>query len=117
MCKWMQELKLHKGYASNLGQCMNAAQRRFFRIKSHDCHVFMECLLPFSFTELLDHVWKPLTKLSEYFTVLCSSIIRVDDILMMEKKIPIVLYKLKRIFPFGFFDLMDHLPVHLAYEV
>ena len=25
MCKWMQELKMPDGYASNLGKCMNVA--------------------------------------------------------------------------------------------
>ena len=47
-------------------------------------HVFMECLLSIAFRELLDHVWKPLTELSEYFRDLCSSTLRVDDLLVME---------------------------------
>ena len=61
MCRWMQELKMLDSYASNLGRCVNATQGRFFRLKSHDCHVFMKCLLPIAFRELSRHVWKPLT--------------------------------------------------------
>ena len=34
----------------------------------------------------------------------------------LEEDIPIVLCKLKRIFPPSFFDSMEHLPIHLAYE-
>ena len=31
------------GYTSNLGRCVDVGKRRFFGMKSHDCHVFMEC--------------------------------------------------------------------------
>jgi len=34
----------------------------------------------------------------------------------LESEIPIILCKLERIFPPSFFDCMEHLPVHLAYE-
>src|SRR4051812_31321743 len=34
----------------------------------------------------------------------------------MEKDIPIILCKLEQFLPPGFFDSMEHLPVHLAYE-
>ena len=85
-------------------------------MKSHHCHVFMECLLPVALRELFDHVWRPLTKLSRYFRDLCSSSLKIDDLLMMKKNILIILCKLERIFPFGFLHSMQHLLVHLAYE-
>ena len=91
-------------YVSNLSKCVNVAQEKFFLYESHDCHVFMECLLPVALRELLDHIWRPLTKLSEYFRDLCSSTPRVDDLLVIEKNIPIILCKLERIFPPRFFD-------------
>ena len=34
----------------------------------------------------------------------------------LEKEIPIILCRLERIFPPSFFDSMEHLPIHLAYE-
>lgn len=34
----------------------------------------------------------------------------------LQKEIPEILCKLERIFPPSFFDSMEHLPVHLAYE-
>ena len=116
VCNWIQELRMPDGYASNLGRCVNVAQGQFFGMKSHDCHVFMECLLPIAFRELPLPVWKPLTELSQYFRDLCSSTLRAEDLLIMERNIPIILCKLERIFPPGFFDSMEHLPIHLAYE-
>ena len=72
-------------------------------MKSHDCHVFMEWLLP-------------VAELSEYLRDLCSSTLRVNDLLVIDKNVPIILCKLERIFPLGFFYSMEHLPVHLAYK-
>ena len=34
----------------------------------------------------------------------------------LEKDIPIIIFKLERIFPPGFFDSMEHHPIHLPYE-
>ena len=58
--------------------------------KSHDCHIFMECLLPIGFKELPNHVCKLLTKLTKYFKGLCIATLRVDDLLVMEKKSPLL---------------------------
>ena len=60
---------------------MNVAQGKFLGMKSHDCHVFIEYLLPIALRELLDHVWSSLIELSEYFRDLCSSTLRIDDLL------------------------------------
>ena len=56
ICKWVQELKMPDGYASNLDRCVNVAQGKFFGMKSHICYVFMECLLSVALRELPDHV-------------------------------------------------------------
>ena len=42
--------------------------------------------------------------------------LRVDHMEMLEKNIVETLCKLEKIFPPGFFNSMEHLPIHLAYE-
>ena len=46
------EVKFPDGYVSNLSRCVEQGQK-FSGMKSHDCHVFMQRLLPFTFAELL----------------------------------------------------------------
>ena len=46
------EVKFPDGYVSNLSRCVERGQK-FSGMKSHDCHVFMQRLLPFAFAELL----------------------------------------------------------------
>ena len=74
------------GYASNLRRCVNLNQRKLFGMKSHDCHVLMEMLLPIALRALPHQVWNPIAELSKFFKDLCSTILRVDDLLLMEKK-------------------------------
>ena len=114
--KWMNELKMPDGYASNLSRCADAVKGKRYGMKSHDCHVFMECLIPIAFRSLPDHVWKPLTEISCFFKDLCSNTLRKDDLVRLDDNIAVILCKLERIFPPGFFNSMEHLPVHLPRE-
>jgi len=50
--KWINELKMSDGYASNLHRCVNLDRRKLFGMKSNDCHVLMEMLLPIVFRAL-----------------------------------------------------------------
>ncbi|WMV19708.1 hypothetical protein MTR67_013093, partial [Solanum verrucosum] len=114
---WVKDLKFPDGYVSNLGRCPDTNTKKLYGMKSHDCHVFMQRLLPIAFRELLpSNVWQALTELSLFFKDLTSTTLRVDDMERLEADIPQILCKLERIFPPGFFDSMEHLPVHLPYE-
>ena len=85
-------------------------------MKSHVCHIFMECLLVICFRSLLEFVWSSLVDLSQFFKDLCSNTLRMNDLVRMKENIPIMLYKLERIFPPAFFDSMEHLVIHLPME-
>ncbi|KAG8386777.1 hypothetical protein BUALT_Bualt03G0184200 [Buddleja alternifolia] len=62
--KWIKNLRLPDGYASNLARCVNLDDCSLHGMKSHDCHVFMERLLPLALRDLLpEPVWNALTEL------------------------------------------------------
>ena len=85
-------------------------------MKNHDCHVFLQTLMPIAFRALLDDVLEPLVQLNEFFRDLYSTVLRVDKLQEMQRNISIILCKLQRVFPLGFFNVMEHLPMHLAEE-
>ena len=116
VCEWVKQLRMPDDYASKLDRSVDVRDGRIFGMKSHDCHVFMERLLPMAFRALPDGIWKPLTELSQFFRDICSTILRKEDLQTMHSSIPIIICKLERIFPPGFFDVMEHLPIHLPYE-
>ncbi|XP_057426300.1 uncharacterized protein LOC130719704 [Lotus japonicus] len=116
VCKWVSELKMPDGYASNLSRCVTMKDGKFLGMKSHHCHIFMERLLPIAFSALRLQVWRPLAKLSKFFKDLCSSTLQLNDLRRMRENIIITTCKLERIFPPGFFNSMEHLHIHLPYE-
>ena len=107
----MTELRMPDGYASNIARCANPEKGTLHGMKSHDCHIFMECLLPIAFRSLPDFVWSVLAELSQFFKDLCSNTLRTDDVVRMQENIPIILCKLERIFPPCFF-LFNGTPCH-----
>jgi len=113
--QWIKELRMSNGYSSNLARCANVDKGTMHEMKSHDCHMFMECLLLIAFSSLLPHFLNLLIEIIHFFKDMCSTTLMEDDLSRMEQNIPI-LCKLERIFPPGFFDSMEHLPIHLAYE-
>lgn len=116
VCQWLKDLRMPDGYSSNIGRCADVNTGRLHGMKSHDSHIFMENFIPIAFSSLPKHVLDPLIEISQFFKNLCASTLRVDELEKMEKNMPIIICQLEQIFPPGFFDSMEHLPVHLAYE-
>lgn len=114
---WVEELRFPDGYASKMGRCVDMQKIKMFGMKSHDCHVFMQRLVPIAFRELLPKaLWEVLTEFSLFFNDLSARVIGQKDMERLEEMIPVILCKLERIFPPSFFNSMEHLPVHLSYE-
>ncbi|XP_057444296.1 uncharacterized protein LOC130736486 [Lotus japonicus] len=116
VCEWVSDLKLPDGYVSNLARCVDRSEAKLSGMKSHDCHVFMQRLLPIAFKALPKPIWNTLTEFSQFWREITSSLLMESKLHIMEENIPIILCKLEQIFPPSFFDSMEHLPIHLAYE-
>ncbi|KAL0284750.1 UNVERIFIED_CONTAM: hypothetical protein Sangu_2811100 [Sesamum angustifolium] len=57
VCEWIHSLKFHDGYESNLTRCVDMMELRMHDMKSHNCYVFMQKLIPIAFHEMLvEHV-------------------------------------------------------------
>ena len=86
-------------------------------MKSHDYHVWIERLLPVMVRGYVPkHVWLVLAELSYFFHQLCAKELDRSVVHDLENAAPMLVYKLEKIFPPGFFLSMQHLIVHLPYE-
>ena len=101
-------------YCSNLRNIVDPHEVN--NMKSHHCNVFMETLLSIAFGALADGVLKPLIEISRFFKNLRSTILLGYLLKKMHRNIAIILCKLEMIFPPGFFNVMEHLSIHLAEE-
>ncbi|KAI5317911.1 hypothetical protein L3X38_037618 [Prunus dulcis] len=115
--KFVSSVKFPDGYASNIARCVNVDGGKFTGLKSHDCHVFMQRLLPVGIRHLLpEDVVKPIMLLSRFFSQLMAKTLRRTDMFQLRHDIVQVLCKFEMIFPPAFFTSMMHVMVHLPKE-
>ena len=87
-------------------------------MKSHDCHVLMQQLLPVALRAVLDKpVRVAVIRLCLFFTEICSKTIDVSRLPKIQSDIVETLCLLEMYFPPSFFDIMVHLSIHLVREV
>ncbi|KAI5334389.1 hypothetical protein L3X38_024522 [Prunus dulcis] len=86
--KFVSSVMFPDGYASNIARCVNVDGGKFTGLKSHDCHVFMQRLLPVGIRHLLpEDVVKPIMLLSIFFSQLTAKALRKTDILQLRHDI------------------------------
>ena len=117
LCKFFKKMKVSDGYASNISRCIQVHERKIFELKSHDCHVLMQQLLPLMIRGVLHkNDCAAIIELCSFFKQLCSKVLKTDQLEHLQNDIIVTLCKLERIFPPSFFDVMVHLPVYLVNE-
>lgn len=117
LCKVLNEVKVPDAFSSNISRCVNMKERKIIGLKSHDCHILMQQLLPVAMRKAVHKdVCSILVEWCEYFQRICSSEIHVPQMERLEVQIVEILCKLEQIFPPSFFTIMVHLTIHLATE-
>ncbi|KAL5573450.1 hypothetical protein UlMin_023047 [Ulmus minor] len=116
-CRFIRSVKFPDGFASNLSKNVAQNDSRLLGLKSHDCHVIMQRLLPVGCRSLVNkNIWSTIVELCTFFKQLCASIVNVSDMVEAQNQLVLILCKLERIFPPAFFDIMIHLVLHLPEE-
>ena len=74
--KFLKNLKVSDGFSSNIFQCVNVKDKKISGLKSHDCHIILQHLLPLAMRGMLcKSVSEPLIGLLFVPTPLCSNIL------------------------------------------
>jgi hypothetical protein len=117
-CTVIKYARFPDGYASSLYDKVSLEEKRLVGLKTHDIHIIMQDLFPLAISRSLPEcVALPLIQLSNYFKIVCAKVINVMEVQRMEALIPEIMCQLEKIFPPTFFDIMEHLTIHLATEV
>nr|KYP31798.1 hypothetical protein KK1_047707 [Cajanus cajan] len=109
----LKNISVPDGYSSNISRCIDLETLRFNgMLKSHDCHILMEQLLPLAMrSSLPDEVSTILIELCSFFRQLCGKVLKVEDLDKMQNQIVLTLCHMEMIFPHSFFTVMVHLKV------
>ncbi|XP_025622948.1 uncharacterized protein [Arachis hypogaea] len=113
----IKNIRVLDGLSSNISRCVDLKQRKLSGLKSHDCHVLMQQLLPIAIRNVLpDKVTAVLIELSSFFQQLCSKSLSLIELEKLQPRIILTLCHLEMLFPPSFFTIMVHLTCHLVDE-
>jgi hypothetical protein len=113
-CEFLRSVKFPDGYASNLATHVSVDACNLQGLKTHDCHILLQRILPAALRGLMPkEIYEAIAELGNFFQQLCAKTLKVDVLHRMKEEIPIILCKLEKIFPPSFFDVQLHLAVHL----
>ncbi|XP_074579109.1 uncharacterized protein LOC141835604 [Curcuma longa] len=116
-CQFLKSVKFPDGYAANISKNVNVNDGKLYGLKSHDCHVLLQRILPVAIRKFFPKdICGTLIELCEFFKKITARSLHIADLCKMEEEIVLILCKMERIFPPAFFDIMVHLAVHLPRE-
>ena len=102
-CHCLCNVKFPQGYSSNIKSLVSVNDLKLVGLKSHDCHVLMQQLLPVAIrSSLPDKVRVAISHLCFLFNAICSKVIdpaRLDE---LENEAAIVLCQMEMYFPPSF---------------
>ncbi|GMN37677.1 hypothetical protein TIFTF001_042671 [Ficus carica] len=73
LCEWLASVIVPNGYSSNFKRLVSMKDLRLIGMKTHDCHILMQQLLPLALRGVLTKdVRFTITKLCSFFNSICS---------------------------------------------
>ena len=89
----LQDVRVPDGYASNIFRCVRLNDRMMLGLKSHDCHVLMQQLLPIALrgSKLPSNVVKVLVDMSTFFRGICETTLTLEALDRLQDHVCITL--------------------------
>nr|CAE05230.3 OSJNBa0011K22.12 [Oryza sativa Japonica Group] len=108
-------IKVPSGYSSRISRLVSLQDLKLVGMKSHDCHVLITQLLPVAIRNILPpKVRHTIQRLCSFFHAIGQKIIDPEGLDELQAELVRTLCHLEMYFPPTFFDIMEHLPVHLV---
>ena len=81
LCSVIKNIRTPDGYASNISRCVNMKECTLNGLKSHDCHVILEDILPIALRSCYPskEVMTIVIELANFFKKLCSKVLGVSE--------------------------------------
>ncbi|XP_056687930.1 uncharacterized protein [Spinacia oleracea] len=118
LCESLAGVKVPEGFSSNFRNLISMENLKLVGLKSHDCHILMQYLLPVAISSILPkNVRYAIIRLCSFFNAIYAKVINPKDLDNWETEIAIIICQLQMYFPPSFFDIMVHLPIHLVREI
>ncbi|GJY86540.1 hypothetical protein Tco_0500566 [Tanacetum coccineum] len=107
-CQFIKGVKLPDGFGSNFKHKVTDNDSNITGLKSHDCHIMMQHLLPYGLQQYLHtDVGTPIIELCSFFKQICSQTLMEADMVKAQSHVVVILCNL---------EVMIHLVIHLPQE-
>jgi hypothetical protein len=115
--QWLKSVRFPDGYASNISRLVNLEGCKLYGIKSHNCHVFMQTLIPLAYWDLLPNgIWDTLIEISHLFRDICFNKLHTQYMERLEMNIIQTIYKLEMILLLSLYESIEYLSIHLPFK-
>ncbi|GJR59047.1 hypothetical protein Tco_1501209 [Tanacetum coccineum] len=116
-CQFIKGVRLPDGFGSNFKKKVTADDNNIAGMKSHDCHIMMQRLLPYGVQQYLPKDISPaIIELCLFFKQICARKLMQRDMEKAKEQLINIMCSLEQIYPPAFFDVMIHLVMHLPEE-
>ncbi|GKC61123.1 hypothetical protein Tco_1088721 [Tanacetum coccineum] len=116
-CQFIKGVRLPDGFGSNFKKKVTADDNNIAGMKSHDCHIMMQRLLPYGVQQYLPKDISPaIIELCLFFKQICARKLMQQDMEKAKEQLINIMCSLEQIYPPVFFDVMIHLVMHLPEE-
>jgi len=116
-CLRLSKFRGPDGYCANIANCVSMNPPGIGSFKSDDHHMLMQNLLLVALRGLLPKGPRiVVTRVCNFFRRLCQRSPDSEMLLSLETEIVETMCQMERFFPPSLFDIMFHLPQHLARE-
>nr|GEX49920.1 hypothetical protein [Tanacetum cinerariifolium] len=116
-CQFIKGVKLPYAFGSCFKHKVTDNDTNITGLKSHECHIMMQRLLPYGLQQYLpDKIANLIIELCSLFKQIYSATLMEDDMLKAQIKVVDILCDLELIYPHALFDIMIHLVIHLPLE-
>jgi len=117
-CLCLKRVKVPQGYSSNIQSLVSMQDLKLVGLKSHNCHILIQQLLPVAIRGILPkNVRQIIMHLCAFFSSIWNKVIDPLKLDELQVEIVIILCQLEMFFPPSFFDIMVYLLLHLVREI
>jgi hypothetical protein len=118
ICKCLRAVKDPTGFSSNIRKLVSTKDLQLTNCNSHNCHMMMAVFLRIAIRAIKPvYLRKVITRMCYFFNTISHEVIDHEDLSHLQLLISETQAQLEMCFPPSFFDIMEHLMIHMVNQI
>ena len=118
MCESLRGIQVPSRFTSNIRKLVSMKDLSLCVYNCHDCHVLLTVFLPIAIRAIKPvYVKMVITRLCYFFNRISQKVIDEDELQDLKEFIAETMAQLEMCFPPGYFDITEHLMIHIVDQI